>query len=74
MPEDHRIQYIAVFLIILACACLAVGELKNWAQLVGFALTFGGGGLGILTGQKLQQTTTKGGGDIVNPPAKDSQE
>lgn len=70
-PEDHRIQYIALFLIIFATCTLGVGEWKNWMHLIDFANTFGGGGVGILTGQKLQQamTSNSGGPTVINPPS-----
>lgn len=50
--SDHRIQWIALFLIVFATCALGVAELHNWQALKDFALTFGGGGVGILTGQK----------------------
>jgi hypothetical protein len=59
-PEDHRTQMIALFLIVFASLCLGFGEWKTWIHLVDFANMFGGGGVGILTGQKLQQLTNKG--------------
>jgi len=64
--DEHRTQNIALSLIIFAVVSIAIGEYFHWQQLVDFALTFGGGGVGILTGQKMTQTSTKGGGPIVN--------
>lgn len=50
---DKHIQFIALFLIVFASACIGVGERYAMTHLVDFASTFGGGGVGILTGQKL---------------------
>lgn len=67
--ESNRTQNIALALIVLAIFALALGEWKNWIHLVDFANTFGGGGVGILTGQKLQQNKQETNtGDIVNTP------
>lgn len=52
MSAAH-IQLIAVFLIIFASVCIGFGEHYAMTHLVDFASTFGGGGVGILTGQKL---------------------
>lgn len=52
MSPAH-IQLIAVFLIVFAAGCIGVGEHYSMTHLVDFASTFGGGGVGILTGQKL---------------------
>lgn len=51
--NENRTQLIALFLIVLASTCIGVGEKFAWRDLVNFALTFGGGGVGILTGSKL---------------------
>jgi len=67
--ESYRTQYLAVGLIAMAAVCIAVGELHNWIHMIDFANAFGGAGVGILTGQKMTQSTSKGGGDIINPPA-----
>ena len=67
IPEDHRTQYIALFLIVLAAGAIIVGERFVWRDLVNFATFCGGGGVGILTGHQLQQSNN-GGGTIVNPP------
>lgn len=68
MPEDHRAQYIALFLIVLAVIAIAIGEMRNWVHLIDFGNMFGGGGVGILTGQKIASVTNKAGGQInVNP-------
>ena len=61
---DHRTQNIAIFLIIFAAVCVGIGEWRNWLHLVDFASTFGGGGVGILTGQRLSTLTNKDGGQI----------
>ena len=49
VENDNRTQIIAIFLIVLAATCIGVGEKFAWRDLVNFALTFGGGGVGILT-------------------------
>ena len=67
IPEDHRVQNIAMLLIALALTCIGMGEWLHYAQLVGFALTVGGGGLGILTGQRLQQVNKTETGSINAP-------
>lgn len=69
MTEDHRSQWIALLLIVLALGCIGLGERLDYAQLVGFALTVGGGGLGILTGQPLQQVNKTESGSINAPQA-----
>lgn len=67
---DKHVQYIALFLIILATICIGVGEKNNWIHLVDFANMFGGGGVGILTGKQLSNVSNKGDGAItVNPTA-----
>lgn len=66
IPDEHRVQYIALALIAMATVAIGVGEFRNWIHLVDFANMFGGGGVGILTGNKLSQMTTKGGGPINN--------
>ena len=67
---DKHTQYLAVFLIVFASICIGVGSHFAWRDLVNYAMTFGGGGVGILTGQKLSQVNNKDGGQItVNPPA-----
>jgi uncharacterized membrane protein AbrB (regulator of aidB expression) len=66
--ENARTQNIAILLIVMAAVCIAVGEKFNWIHLVDFANMFGGGGVGILTGQKLASISNKDGGQInVNP-------
>ena len=68
---ENRIQYIALFLIVLAAFGIAVGEQHGWVHLVDFCNMFGGGGVGILTGQKLGQITNKDGGQTTfNPPTQ----
>lgn len=67
--ESSRTQFLAVGLIALAAFCIGLGEVHNWIHMIDFANAFGGAGVGILTGQKLSQSTSKGGGDIINPPA-----
>jgi hypothetical protein len=70
MPdENRRTQFLACGLILSAAVCIGIGELHNWIHMIDFANAFGGAGVGILTGQKMTQSTTKGGGDIINPPA-----
>lgn len=58
--NDTRTQNIALILIILAAISIAIGCKFEWRDLINFAMTFGGGGVGILTGQKLN-----------GPPPKD---
>jgi hypothetical protein len=53
--NDQRTQNIAVILIVLAAICIAIGCNFEWRDLINFAMTFGGGGVGILTGHKLAQ-------------------
>ena len=65
-------QFMAMFLIVFAAACIGVGSHYAWRDLVNFATMFGGGGVGILTGQKLANVTNKDGGTInVGPNAGD---
>jgi hypothetical protein len=64
--STERTQYLACFLIVFAAICIGVGSEFAWRDLVNFATMFGGGGVGILTGQKLSQSTTSG--DVINPP------
>lgn len=70
MPtETTRTQLIALFLIILACVAMGIGEHRQWSHLIDFANMFGGGGVGILTGNKLSHDTNASGGTVnVNPP------
>ena len=56
-PEFAYTQRIAVGLIILAAICIGIGEKHGWRDLINFSMTFGGGGVGILTGQRLEQTS-----------------
>lgn len=72
MTTERHTQYIALALIAGACACIAVGELHNWIHLVDFASTFGGGGVGILTGSKLSQQNPKDGGTVINEAPKEA--
>lgn len=68
-PEDHRTQYIALFLIAMAAVAIFVGNKWEYRDLVNFAQVFGGAGVGILTGQKLQSALTHNSRDLnVNPP------
>lgn len=71
MPaEDHRTQYIALTLIVLGAVCIIIGSKFEWRDLINYAMTFGGGGVGILTGQKLQQmSTNKINNNPTTPPA-----
>jgi hypothetical protein len=75
VTSERHTQYIALTLIAGACVCIAIGEWRNWLHLVDFASTFGGGGVGILTGQRLSQQTAKDGGTVINEatatPAKE---
>jgi len=65
---DKHVQFIALFLIVFAALCIGFGEHFGMSHLVDFAGTFGGGGVGILTGQKLSSMSNKGDGSItVNP-------
>lgn len=52
--EDHRTQIIALTLILWAAIAIFVGNKWEYRDLVNFAQVFGGAGVGILTGQKLQ--------------------
>lgn len=67
--KDLRTQLVALFLIVFGSAAIAIGSAKGWHDLVTFALTFGGAGVGILTGQRLTQANNTTSGDIINPPA-----
>lgn len=63
--RELRTQNLAVFLIIAAAISISVGSRFDWHDLVTFSLTFGGAGVGILTGQRSNNTlSTKDGGDI----------
>lgn len=62
--RELRTQNLAVFLIIAAAISIAIGCHYNWHDLVTFALTFGGAGVGILTGQRSNNLSTKDGGNI----------
>jgi hypothetical protein len=68
MPDmpDKRTQNIALFLIVLAALALSVGEWRNWVHLVDFANMFGGGGVGILTGQKLSGVINRDNDSTTN--------
>jgi hypothetical protein len=48
-----RIQAVSVFLIVFAAVCIFIGSKFGYRDLVNFATMFGGGGVGILTGQKM---------------------
>jgi len=70
--SDSRNQYIACFLILLALAAVAIADKWIFRDLANAGQTVLGFGGGILTGKYLSQTTSKGGGDIINPPADNS--
>lgn len=61
---QDRMQYIALGLIIFAALCLGVGEHRGWVHLIDFANMFGGGGVGILTGNKMTSNTKNGRMDV----------
>jgi hypothetical protein len=66
MDKEFRTQLIAMALIGTACISISLGSARGWHDLVTFALTFGGAGVGILTGQRLSASTKEG--DVnVNP-------
>jgi hypothetical protein len=67
--EMSRTQLLAVFLILSAAICIAIAEHFSWRDLSNFSLTFGGAGVGILTGERKTQNQNTEGGDIVNPPS-----
>ena len=46
-------QFIALFLIVFGAICIATGCHFGWRDLVSFGSTFGGGGVGIITGHQL---------------------
>ena len=56
--NENRTQLIAIFLIVLAATCIGLGEKFAWRDLVNFALTFGGGGVGILTHGSAKSATS----------------
>jgi hypothetical protein len=67
MPaETTRTQLIALFLIVLACIAMGVGEHRQWSHLIDFANMFGGGGVGILTGQHLSSLNQRGPDSTIN--------
>lgn len=66
--EDHRTQYIALTLILWAAIAIFVGSKWEYRDLVNFAQVFGGAGVGILTGQKLQSAQKNNSGDPLLPP------
>lgn len=53
--NESRTQFLATFLIVFGAVCIGVGSKYGWHDLVSFATAFGGGGVGILTGQRLTQ-------------------
>lgn len=64
--SEHFIQGMAFALVIVGlCAC-GMGDHWHLTTLANGGNTAVGLGGGILTGQKMQQMTTKGGGSIVN--------
>ena len=72
--SDKVHQGIAVGLIFFAAVCIGIGSHYGWRDLVNFAMTFGGGGVGILTGQQISKanmpnlTNTEGGTiNVTNP-------
>lgn len=69
-PEDHRTQYIALILIVAATVCIFVGNKWQYRDLVNFAQVFGGAGVGILTGQKIQSALSNNAGGQITVNAK----
>jgi type IV secretory pathway VirB2 component (pilin) len=65
--DDSRTQYLAAALIIIALISIGIADHFNMRDLANAGTMVLGIGGGILTGKYLSQTTTKGGGDIVNP-------
>jgi hypothetical protein len=47
----NQMQPVPLFLIVLAAISIAIGSHFQWHDLVTFALSFGGAGVGILTGR-----------------------
>lgn len=66
MPDEHHIQYLAFTLVVIGLIACGIGDWHQWHTLANGGTTALGLGGGILTGQKLQQITTKGGGPVVN--------
>lgn len=64
-PEDHRTQYLALFLIVAAAICIFIGNKWEYRDLVNFAQVFGGAGVGILTGQKIQSALSNNAGGRI---------
>ena len=68
MKPSHT-QLLAFSLIVFASAMIIVGERYGWHDLVLFQLSVGGGGLGLLTGEKMASVKNEDGGQItVNAP------
>ena len=63
---DKHMQYIALALIFGASIGIAIGEMHNWIHLVDFCNMFGGGGVGILTGQKVSAAFNNKAGGTMN--------
>jgi len=73
MPDnDRRTQLIACFLIVLALLAVGIADHWTWRDLANAGNTVLGFGGGILTGKALSQSTSKGGGDIINPAPKEN--
>jgi hypothetical protein len=68
---EYITQAIAVILIITAAVAIYVGESHSFMHLIDYANNWGGAGIGILTGSKIQSAMTKTG-DINTgiPPAQ----
>ena len=70
----EHIQYLAFALVVVGLVACGIGDWRTWHTLANGGTTALGLGGGILTGQKLQQMTTKGGGPINNDPNPNSKE
>jgi hypothetical protein len=67
--ELKRTLQAALFLIVLGLLAIGIADHWNWRDLAGAGGIVLGYGGGILQGKgSTQQTTTKGGGNIVNAP------
>ena len=67
-PHEKFTQILAVLVIFIGAVATGIGDFWHLTTLANSGGTIVGGGIGILTAQKMQQITTKGGGSINNPP------
>lgn len=66
--DIKRTLQAALFLIVLGLLAIGIADRCNWRDLAGAGGIVLGYGGGILQGKGSSQTTTKGGGDILNVP------